>query len=544
MAGVAVRRPKRLPVTLMIVGCLVWASGLVYVPQTVLAAPSRQPNQGEPSGADFNGDGYADLALSGSDDSGASSRSPIRILYGADDGLSSQPQAFLLEDLVSPGQNDRGLWGGFGLGPLTSGDFDGDGFSDLAIGIPGLDVGSVPEAGGVLVIPGSDSGLDVGGRTLFTQASPGIADGPEEEDGFGVSLAAANLGHGLEDDLIVGVPAEDIAGSIYDGGQVHVLYGSPRGLNQTGSQVWRQSSPGIEGRAGDSDNWGSQLVTGRFAGSPFADLAVGNPGDHYHETSEHGAGTVQVLYGSRDGLTAQASQRWSAESPALRSRGDVYGFPEAMAAADFDADGHDDLVLSSREGPGAGEAGSFTVLYGSGSGLSARRSQAWSQNSKGLAAVPAESEAFGQALATGNFGRDVGGRVFADLAVGVAESSDKTEAGGVHIIFGGPWGLTGSNSEFWSESSPGVLGVPEPGDYFGSRLASGDFGRNPETSADDLAVLVGGDVLDNTELTGALVVLYGRSDGLTAQSSQRWNPVDLGLPKDAYGWFPIDADTS
>ncbi len=185
MAGAAGRRLKRLPVTLILVGCLVWASGLVNVPQAVLAAPSRQPSQGEPSDADFNGDGHADLALSGSDDSGASSRSPIRILYGADDGLSSQPQIFLLEDLVSPGQNDRGLWGGFGLGPLTSGDFDGDGFSDLAIGIPGLDVGDVPEAGGVLIIPGSDRGLDVGRRTLFTQASPGIADAPRKKTGSG-----------------------------------------------------------------------------------------------------------------------------------------------------------------------------------------------------------------------------------------------------------------------------------------------------------------------------------------------------------------------
>ncbi len=548
MTGTGGGRPRRggrrLRATLLLAVSVVGLS-IVSVTPAVSAAPSPPPTQPERSHADFNGDGFADLVVTGSDDSGTSSRTPIQILYGADSGLPKQPRAFLLEDLVSPGDNDRGLWGGFGLGATTSGDFNGDGFSDLAIGIPGLNVGDVQEAGGVLIIPGANAGLDPSRRTLITQASPGVADTPEEEDGFGVSLTAANLGRGREDDLVVGVPAEDIVGGIYDGGQVHILYGTSQGLDLRSGQVWRQNSPGIDGRAGDSDNWGSKLVTGHFAGSPFADLAVGNPGDHYHETWEHGAGTVQILYGSTAGLTAHASQRWSAASPALRHLGAVYGFPEAMAAADFDADGHDDLVLSSREGPGSAEAGSFTVLYGSRTGLNASRAQTWSQNSRGIASAPAESEAFGQALATGNFGRDGGGRLYADLAVGVAESTDRPEAGGVHIIFGGPRGLTGSHSELWSERTPGIPGVPEAGDNFGSPLAVGDFGHNPRSgTVDDLAIVVGNDILSGTELTGALVVLYGRSDGLTAQNAQRWNSVDLGLPKNGFGWFPTDVHSS
>ena len=191
----------------------------------------------------------------------------------------------------------------------------------------------------------------------------------------GTSLTAANLGRGLEDDLVVGVPAKDT--HRYDAGEVHVFYGGARGVDLTTSQIWRQSSPGIEGRAGDSDNWGSQLVAGHFAGSQYADLAIGSPRDHYHETYEHGAGTVQVLYGSAKGLTARGSQRWSAAMPVLESRG-VYGFPEAMTAGDFDADGRDDLALTSIGGPDFDTAGSITILYGSASGLTAERVQIWS----------------------------------------------------------------------------------------------------------------------------------------------------------------------
>ena len=61
---------------------------------------------------------------------------------------------------------------------------------------------------------------------------------------------------------------------------------------------------------------------------------------------------------------------------------------------------------------------------------------------------------------------------------------------------------------------------------------------------DDLAIVVGNDILSGTEPTGALVVLYGRSDGLTAQNAQRWNSVDLGLPKNGFGWFPTDVNSS
>lgn len=144
--------------------------------------------------------------------------------------------------------------------------------------------------------------------------------------------------------------------------------------------------------------------------------------------------------------------------PSLVARGHVYGFPETMAAGDFDADGRDDLALASIGGPCADTAGSITVLYGSPAGLTAARAQTWSQDSVGIAAIPEASEWFGRGLAVGSFGLDSCGREYDDLAVGVGESVDAVESGGVHIIFGGPLGLTGSSSQFWSQSSIGVPG--------------------------------------------------------------------------------------
>lgn len=451
--------------------CAVVSGGLVGTGADATPRPGRSAAA---SGADFNGDGYGDLALTGSNDSGEQGQSLVRVMYGDDSGLSvRRMQGLVLEELVEHGQ--EGLNEGFQAGRLTSGDFDGDSYTDLAIGIPGLKVGGAASAGGVLLLRGSELGLDVQSRRLLTQATPGIPDRPEEEDGFGSELAAGNVGRGPEDDLIIGVPAEDLPSGVYDGGQVHVFFGSADGIELATSQIWRQSSPGIEGRAGDSDNWGSMLVTGNFDGSAYDDLAIGNPSDHYHETHEHGAGTLQVLYGTEQGLTASGSQRWSAAMPVLANLGYVYGLTDAIAAGDFDADGRDDLALSSGGSPRVPAAGSVTILYGSPTGISAARAQTWSQDSVGIAGDPVESEWFGVGLVVGSFGRDSGGRTFDDLAVGVRESVGASESGGVHIIFGGPVGLTGSRSQFWSQSSMGVPGVPEENDNFGDQLAAGDF---------------------------------------------------------------------
>lgn len=517
-----------------VVGCVLVAGGLINPGADAAPKPEQSVAVNV---ADFNGDGYGDLALTGSDDSGEQGRSLVRIMYGGDIGLSvRRMQSLVLEELVEFGQ--EGLNEGYQSGRLTSGDFDGDGYTDLAIGIPGLKVGGAASAGGVLLLRGSKLGLETKSRRLITQASPGVPDRPEEEDGFGSDLAAGNLGRGPEDDLIVGVPAEDLSSGVYDGGQVHVFFGSADGIDPGTSQMWRQSSPGIEGRAGDSDNWGSILVTGNFDGSAYDDLAIGNPGDHYHETYEHGAGTLQVLYGTTDGLTASGSQRWSAAMPALANLGHVYGLTDAIAAGDFDADGRDDLALASGGNPVFEAAGSVTILYGSPTGVSAARAQTWSQNSVGIAGEPEESEGFGVGLVAGSFGRDSGGRTYDDLAVGVRESVDAPESGGVHIIFGGPAGLTGSRSQFWSQSSLGVPGVSEEGDNFGDQLAAGDFGRNPRgRTVEDLAIGAPFEVIGDSELSCSLTVIYG-NDGLTSQASRRWTPVDFGVPANGFGYFP------
>ena len=77
----------------------------------------------------------------------------------------------------------------FGLG-LASGDFDNDGFADLAAVAPFESIGSIVSAGAVSVLDGSASGLTAAGGQLFTQDTAGIPGAAEAEDHFGDALAA------------------------------------------------------------------------------------------------------------------------------------------------------------------------------------------------------------------------------------------------------------------------------------------------------------------------------------------------------------------
>jgi FG-GAP repeat len=73
---------------------------------------------------------------------------------------------------------------------LTAADFSGDGFAELAVGVPGEDLATQSDAGAVNVLKGGALGLSGLGDEFWTQDSPGeVEDVAEANDLFGLALA-------------------------------------------------------------------------------------------------------------------------------------------------------------------------------------------------------------------------------------------------------------------------------------------------------------------------------------------------------------------
>jgi hypothetical protein len=204
---------------------------------------------------------------------------------------------------------------------LTSGDFDGDGYADLAVGTPGRDLTGPVVDGGIVAVIFSDSGGLGADVELRQQANP------EHLDEFGSALSAGDYNGDWRDDLAIGVPAEDL-NTVVDAGVLEILYGATGGLvRRVGfNDYWHQDRSGMEDTAETGDEFGYALASGDFDGDGYADLVAGIP---YEDVgSADGAGAAQVLYGSANGINASGSWFFHQGLPAIEGQaesGDHFG---------------------------------------------------------------------------------------------------------------------------------------------------------------------------------------------------------------------------
>ena len=105
------------------------------------------------------------------------------------------------------------------------GDFNGDGFDDLAVGSPYEDVGTKSDAGAVNIIFGAPAGITTAGNRWIHQDSAGIAGVAGPGDRFGWALAAGDFNGDGFDDLAIGVPGEDVSSKI-DAGAINIIFGA------------------------------------------------------------------------------------------------------------------------------------------------------------------------------------------------------------------------------------------------------------------------------------------------------------------------------
>ncbi|MCU0253495.1 MAG: integrin alpha, partial [Acidobacteria bacterium] len=258
----------------------------------------------------------------------------------------------------------------------TAGDVNGDGYSDIVVGVPGW----LP-SGRAVVFPGSAAGVS---SSIWSE------DGQYSGESFGTSVGVAGL---VNDDgysdIIIGAPYNDFG--ITDRGAVYVYHGSESGVHT--EPDWSQTG------SSEGELFGTSVGTaGDFNGDGYSDIVVGGSG-------YSGTGRVYVFYCGRSGPYNDRGWTWTNGETGA----DVGA--SAASAGDVNGDGYSDLIVGApRDDSGVAlrDAGAGYVFHGGPEGVG--EVSGWSDTGSQLWAR------FGEAVASAGDLNDDG---YDDIMVGL-----------------------------------------------------------------------------------------------------------------------------
>ncbi|WP_433512929.1 hypothetical protein ACQP2T_56280 [Nonomuraea sp. CA-143628] len=434
---------------------------------------------------DFNKDGYADVAVGAPGDtvSGAAGGS-VTVYKGSAGGLVT-PGTRLTEANVGGGIETGDRFGA----ALVAGDFNKDGYADLAVGAPGEAIGTAAGAGAIAVFPGGSGGLS-GGKS-YTQTTGGGGD--EAGDNFGTALAAADLNGDGYTDLAIGVPGEMPYQETVKGGSIYVYKGSAGGI----VKGWDAKQEDAGGATEAGDRFGAALAAGNVTGSAHADLVVGAPAEA-PGADPAGSGGIYVIPGAAAGKAAGFGMTQEGNGGGNEA-GDNFG--ATLAIGNFDKDGYADVAVGI---PGEVQgtdvkSGSVVILPGAATKLG---TAFWLQES-GAGEQAASGDRFGAALTTGD--ADVNG--YSDLIIGAPGKAYGPAGAGAAFLFRGharPANSTVSLTTGRRLTQIDAGDANEGGDNFGSSAAIGDLDKNGKAEA---VVGVPGEGPGGQPASGTAVVL-------------------------------------